>query len=282
MKFEQLRSEVESRDESSDHWKLLDAKAGIKELKMKFAQQRSEIQARDESSEEKREEIQKELMELRREEEKQIDAAREQEKRDTIQIELMDLRREEEKQIDAARTRRTDTEFGARHLDGSYKPVVQANLAVEESKESVLEKMRVTEKHTGKTCYCQSCSSSTPLTTCVRSSTDTWAWAVTVLQMHTGCKPRRHEEVLESFRRYETFMEAVILQGALDWKPDQVAEHLSPILDAKIRESRLRGEVEIADVLGILQKALVDRSGDFPICVPALGVSQHRNICQIL
>ena len=150
MKFEQLRSEVESRDESSDHWKLLDAKAGIKELKMKFAQQRSEIQARDESSEEKREEIQKELMELRREEEKQIDAAREQEKRDTIQIELMDLRREEEKQIDAARQDER-TRSLVQDIWRKLKPVVQANLAVEESKESVLEKMRVTEKHTGKT-----------------------------------------------------------------------------------------------------------------------------------
>jgi len=51
-------------------------------------------------------------------------------------------------------------------------------------------------------------------------------------------------------------MEAVILQGALDWKPDQVAEHLSPILDAKIRESRLRGEVEIAECLEFFKKRL--------------------------
>lgn len=42
----------------------------------------------------------------------------------------------------------------------------------------------------------------------------------------------------------------------LDWKPDQVAEHLSPILDAKVRESRLRGELEIAECLEFFKKCL--------------------------
>ena len=109
-------------------------------------------------------------------------------------------------------------------LNGRLKPIWLVNRAVQEVQPKLLDDNPVTEK-----------------------DTDSWAWAVTVLQMYTGVLVQNHVQARALFERYKEFVRVVIEMSALRWKGDQIAEHLSPVIDAHIQMCVKKGGTKAAE-----------------------------------
>ena len=141
---------------------------------------------------------------------------------DERDVELARLKTERDETIDA--TRKGAQNSVLELLKGRLNPIWLLNRAVQTTQSKILDDMPVTEKHT-----------------------DTWAWAVTVLQMHTGVLVQNHVQALELFGRYEEFVRVVVENGAFLWKGEQIVEHLSPVIDAHIETFVARGGADVAE-----------------------------------